>query len=40
MGSDYAKDTLAGQIADWVQGLAGSSELAQRYPAGAVGEAD
>ena len=32
MGSDYAKDTLAGQIADWVQGLAGSSELAQRYP--------
>nr|DAR56747.1 MAG TPA: chromosome segregation protein [Caudoviricetes sp.] len=33
MGSDYAKDTLAGQIADWVRGLAGSSELAQRYPA-------
>ena len=33
MGSDYAKDTLAGQIADRVQGLAGSSELAQRYPA-------
>lgn len=33
MGSDYAKDTLAGQIADWVQGLAGSSELAQRYSA-------
>ena len=33
MGSDYAKDTLAGQIADWVQGLASSSELAQRYPA-------
>ena len=33
MGSDYAKDTLAGQIADWVQGLAGSSELAKRYPA-------
>ena len=33
MGSDYAKDTLAGQIADWVQGLAGSSELAQHYPA-------
>lgn len=33
MGLDYAKDTLAGQIADWVQGLAGSSELAQRYPA-------
>ena len=33
MDSDYAKDTLAGQIADWVQGLAGSSELAKRYPA-------
>ena len=33
MGSDYAKDILAGQIADWVQGLAGSSELAKRYPA-------
>ena len=33
MGSDYAKDTLAGQIADWMQGLAGSSELAKRYPA-------
>ena len=33
MGSDYAKDTLAGQIADWVQGLAGSSELAKCYPA-------
>ena len=33
MGSDYAKDTLAGQIADWVQGLAGSSELAKHYPA-------
>ena len=33
MGSDYVKDTLAGQIADWVQGLAGSSELAKRYPA-------
>lgn len=33
MGSDYAKDTLAGQISDWVQGLAGSSELAKRYPA-------
>lgn len=36
MGSDYAKDTLAGQIADWVQGLAGSSELAKRYPAAAA----
>ena len=33
MGSDYAKDTMAGQIADWVQGLAGNSELAKRYPA-------
>ena len=33
MDSDYAKDTLAGQIADWVRGMAGSSELAQRYPA-------
>lgn len=33
MGSDYAKDTMAGQIADWMQGLAGSSELAKRYPA-------
>ena len=33
MGSDYAKDTMAGQIADWVKGLAGSSELAKRYPA-------
>lgn len=33
MGSDYAKDTMAGQIADWVQGLAGSSELAKHYPA-------
>ena len=33
MGSDYAKDTMAGQIADWVQGLAGNAELAKRYPA-------
>ena len=27
------RQKLAGQIADWVQGLAGSSELAKRYPA-------
>ena len=33
MGSDYAKDTVAGQIADWVRGLAGDGALAQSYPA-------
>jgi hypothetical protein len=33
MGSDYAKDTVAGQIADWVRGMAGSSDFAQSYPA-------
>ncbi len=33
MGSDYAKDTLAGQIADWVRGMAGESAFAQKYPA-------
>lgn len=33
MGSDYAKDTVAGQIADWVRGLAGDGALAQNYPA-------
>ena len=33
MGSDYAKDTMAGQIADWVRGLAGDGTLAQSYPA-------
>ncbi len=33
MGSDYAKDTMAGQIADWVRGLAGDGTLAQNYPA-------
>ena len=33
MGSDYAKDTVAGQIADWVRGMAGSSDFAQQYPA-------
>ncbi len=33
MGSDYAKDTVAGQIADWVRGMAGESAFAQKYPA-------
>ena len=33
MGSDYAKDTVAGQIADWVRGLAGDGALAKSYPA-------
>ena len=33
MGSDYAKDTIAGQIADWVRGMAGDSAFAQQYPA-------
>ena len=33
MGSDYAKNTVAGQIADWVRGMAGSSEFAKQYPA-------
>ena len=33
MGSDYAKDTVAGQIADWVRGLAGDGALAKNYPA-------
>ena len=33
MGSDYAKNTMAGQIADWVRGLAGDGALAQNYPA-------
>ena len=33
MGSDYAKDTMAGQITDWVRGLAGDGTLAQNYPA-------
>ena len=33
MGSDYAKDTMAGQIANWVRGLAGDGTLAQNYPA-------
>ena len=33
MGSDYAKNTVAGQIADWVRGLAGDGALAKNYPA-------
>ena len=33
MGSDYAKNTLAGRMADWVRGLSGDSALAQNYPA-------
>ena len=33
MGSDYAKDTVTGQIADWVRGLAGDGALAKNYPA-------
>ncbi|MGM9662425.1 MAG: hypothetical protein ACI3WR_04970 [Oscillospiraceae bacterium] len=33
MGSDYAKDTLAGQIADAVRSLAGESAFARQYPA-------
>ena len=33
MGADYAKDTLAGQIADWVRGLGGDSTFAKAYPA-------
>ena len=33
MGSDYAKDTLAAQIADWVRGLGGNSAFAKAYPA-------
>ncbi len=33
MGADYAKDTLAGQIADWVRGLGGNSSFAKAYPA-------
>lgn len=33
MGVDYAKNTLAGQIADWVRGLGGDSAFAKAYPA-------
>ena len=29
MGADYAKDTLAGQIAEWVRGLGGDTEAAE-----------
>ena len=33
MGSDYAKDTLAGKLADVVRSVAADGRLAQRYPA-------
>ena len=33
MGSDYAKNTVAGQIAGWVRGMAGKSDFARKYPA-------
>lgn len=33
MGADYAKDTLAAQIAGWVRGLGGDSAFKQNYPA-------
>ena len=33
MGLDYAKNTVAGQIAGWVRGMAGKSDFAQKYPA-------
>ena len=33
MGSDYAKNTLAGKLADAVRGMSGNSEFAQAYPA-------
>ena len=32
MGLDYAKETVAGRIADFVRGLSGSSEFAKAYP--------
>ena len=32
MGSDYAKDTVAEQIADWVQGLVGDAPFAKAHP--------
>ena len=32
MGSDYAKNTVAGQIADWVQGLVGDAPFAKAHP--------
>lgn len=33
MGSDYAKDTLAGKLADVVRSVAANGRLAQQYPA-------
>ena len=33
MGSDYAKDTLAGKLADAVRSVAADGRLAQQYPA-------
>ena len=33
MGADYAKDTLAGKLADMVRSVAADGTLAQRYPA-------
>nr|DAL33327.1 MAG TPA_asm: nuclease [Caudoviricetes sp.] len=33
MGADYAKNTLAAQIAGWVRGLGGDSTFKQNYPA-------
>ena len=33
MGADYAKNTLAAQIAGWVRGLGGDSAFKQNYPA-------
>lgn len=33
MGSDYAKDTLAGKLADMVRSVAADGALAQQYPA-------
>lgn len=33
MGSDYAKDTLAGKLADVVRSVAADGRLAQQYPA-------
>lgn len=32
MGADYAKETVAGRIADFVRGLSGSNEFAKAYP--------
>ena len=33
MGSDYAKDTVAGQIADWVRRQVGNQAFREAYPA-------